>query len=39
MAKSSEDELILKILTQYKNIATVGFSKDPTKPAHAVPKF
>ncbi|MGC9105858.1 MAG: CoA-binding protein [Thermoprotei archaeon] len=36
---NAEDELILKILKEYKNIATVGFSKDPSKPAHAVPKF
>lgn len=35
----SEDELIREILTKYKNIATIGFSKDPTKPAHQVPKF
>lgn len=34
-----EDALILEVLTKYKNIATVGFSKDPSKPAHAVPKF
>ena len=34
-----EDSLILEVLTKYKNIATVGFSKDPSKPAHAVPKF
>lgn len=34
-----EDSLILEVLTRYKNIATVGFSKDPSKPAHAVPKF
>ncbi|BFH73134.1 CoA-binding protein [Sulfurisphaera javensis] len=36
---SSEDELITYILKNYKNIATIGFSKDPTKPAHQVPKF
>ena len=34
-----EDSLVLEVLTKYKNIATVGFSKDPSKPAHAVPKF
>ncbi len=39
MKLNAEDELILKILKEYKNIATVGFSKDPSKPAHAVPKF
>ncbi|MEM0373059.1 MAG: CoA-binding protein [Sulfolobaceae archaeon] len=36
---NTENELIKKILLEYKNIATVGFSKDPTKPAHLVPKF
>jgi len=36
---SNEDEIIRRILVSYKNIATVGFSKDPTKPAHYVPKF
>jgi len=35
----SEDEVIRRVLTEFKNIATVGFSKDPTKPAHLVPKF
>ncbi|MCI2414798.1 MAG: CoA-binding protein [Candidatus Aramenus sp.] len=29
---------ILQVL-KFKNIATVGFSKDPTKPSHQVPKF
>jgi len=36
---SSEEDLIKEILTNYKNIATIGFSKDPTKPSHQVPKF
>jgi predicted CoA-binding protein len=34
-----EDSIIEHILKNYKNIATIGFSKDPTKPAHLVPKF
>lgn len=36
---TSEEDLIKEILTNYKNIATIGFSKDPTKPSHQVPKF
>jgi predicted CoA-binding protein len=34
-----EEKLIGEVLRKYKNIATVGFSKDPSKPAHQVPKF
>ncbi|MFP3203696.1 MAG: CoA-binding protein, partial [Sulfolobus sp.] len=34
-----EEKLIEEVLRKYKNIATVGFSKDPSKPAHQVPKF
>ncbi|BCU66954.1 CoA-binding protein [Sulfolobales archaeon HS-7] len=30
---------ILEILRSYHVIATVGFSKDPSKPSHQVPKF
>jgi hypothetical protein len=33
------DDLIRKILKDYRNIATVGFSRDPSKPARKVPKF
>lgn len=36
---SSEEELIKHILLNYKNIVTIGFSKDPAKPSHQVPKF
>jgi len=36
---TSEEDLIKEILTNYKNIATIGFSKDPIKPSHQVPKF
>ncbi|WP_240931261.1 CoA-binding protein [Acidianus sulfidivorans] len=35
----NEDEVIADVLKKYKNIATIGFSKDPSKPSHAVPKF
>ncbi len=35
----NEEELIKEILLKYKNIATIGFSKDPSKPAFQVPKF
>ncbi|QKQ99230.1 CoA-binding protein [Metallosphaera tengchongensis] len=35
----SEEELIRYILTNFKKIATIGFSKDPEKPSHRVPKF
>ncbi|MCY0883932.1 MAG: CoA-binding protein [Acidianus infernus] len=35
----SEENLIKFILENYKNIATIGFSKDPSKPSHYVPKF
>ncbi|MDJ0270222.1 MAG: CoA-binding protein [Aigarchaeota archaeon] len=33
------DEEIKRILTEYKRIAVVGMSRDPSKPAHYVPKF
>ncbi|MEM0146165.1 MAG: CoA-binding protein [Conexivisphaerales archaeon] len=33
------DKKIIEILTLYKSIACVGFSKDPSKWAHIVPKF
>ncbi|ARM74620.1 CoA-binding protein [Acidianus manzaensis] len=36
---SEEDKTIVEVLRKYKNIATIGFSKDPSKPSHAVPKF
>jgi hypothetical protein len=39
MAQVNEEKLIKEILVKYKNIATVGFSKDPSKPAFQVPKF
>jgi Predicted CoA-binding protein len=33
------DKLLISVFKNYKNIATVGFSKDPGKWAHIVPKF
>ncbi|MEM0373366.1 MAG: CoA-binding protein [Sulfolobaceae archaeon] len=39
LVSNEEDEVIRNVLLNYKNIATVGFSKDPRKPAHYVPKF
>ncbi len=33
------DEKIIEIFNSYRNIACVGFSKDPSKWAHIVPKF
>ena len=33
------DEEIKRILTEYKRVAVVGMSRDPSKPAHYVPKF
>jgi predicted CoA-binding protein len=33
------EQVIKDVLLRYRNIATVGFSKDPTKPSHTVPKF
>jgi len=35
----NEENEILNVLKGYKNIATIGFSKDPSKPSHQVPKF
>ncbi len=35
----NEDKIILDVLKRFKNIATIGFSKDPSKPSHQVPKF
>ncbi|MEN3045586.1 MAG: CoA-binding protein [Candidatus Hydrothermales bacterium] len=37
--KPMSDEKIKKILLEYKNIATVGFSTNPEKPARKVPVF
>ncbi|AAY79588.1 CoA-binding protein [Sulfolobus acidocaldarius] len=34
-----EEKVIEEVLRKYKNIATIGFSKDPSKPAHEVPRF
>lgn len=34
-----DDKKILEILTAYRSIACIGFSKDPSKWAHFVPKF
>ncbi|BDC18822.1 CoA-binding protein [Acidianus sp. HS-5] len=34
-----EETVILNVLKGYKNVATIGFSKDPTKPSHQVPEF
>ncbi|WP_126451174.1 CoA-binding protein [Sulfodiicoccus acidiphilus] len=33
------DDEIRRIFETYKTIATIGFSKDPAKPSHYVPKF
>jgi len=33
------EDLIKYVLENYRRIATVGFSKDPSKPAHKVPMF
>ena len=33
------DEEIRRILTEYRRVAVVGMSRDPSKPAHYVPKF
>lgn len=33
------DDLIKEILKKYRKIATVGFSRNPSKPARKVPKF
>ena len=33
------DDAIREILTKYRRIAVVGFSRYPEKPAHYVPKF
>jgi len=33
------DDTIREILTEYRRIAVVGFSRYPEKPAHYVPKF
>ncbi len=35
----SEDEKIYKILSEFKNIAVVGMSANPEKPANRVPKY
>lgn len=39
MDKDNERETIEYILKNYKNIAVVGISRDPHKPARRVPKF
>ena len=36
---SSEDGKIYKILSEFKNIAVVGMSANPEKPANRVPKY
>ncbi|AWS00111.1 CoA-binding protein [Metallosphaera hakonensis] len=33
------EDQIRFVLTEFKRIATIGFSKDPEKPSHRVPKF
>ena len=33
------DRLLREILTKYRNIAVVGMSKNPEKPAHSVPAY
>ncbi len=33
------DEEVKKILSEYRRVAVVGFSRYPEKPAHYVPKF
>ncbi len=39
MFQNPPDEVIKELFFKYKNIAVVGFSKDPSKPAHKVPRF
>lgn len=34
-----DDEVIRKILREYRVVAVVGMSRDPMKPGHYVPKF
>ena len=36
---SEEEKLIYKILSEFKNIAVVGMSANPEKPANRVPKY
>ncbi|MFC2133917.1 CoA-binding protein [Bacteroidota bacterium] len=35
----SSDEEIIEILTDYKNIAVIGCSSNPSKAAHEIPKY
>ncbi len=35
----NSEEIILKIFSDYKNIAVVGMSSDETKPSNRVPKY
>jgi len=39
MISNPSDEVIKELFLKYKNIAVVGFSKDPNKAAHKVPRF
>lgn len=39
MFQNPPDEVIRELFFKYKNIAVVGFSKNPNKPSHTVPRF
>ncbi len=39
MIQNPSDEVIKELFLKYRNIAVVGFSKDPKKVAHKVPRF
>jgi predicted CoA-binding protein len=39
VASMDTDLLLREILTKYRNIAVVGMSKNPEKPAHSVPAY
>lgn len=38
-ADGLSDDEVKKILSEYRRVAVVGFSRHPEKPAHYVPKF
>ncbi len=37
--KNPSDDVIREMFVRYRNIAVVGFSKNPEKPSHKVPRF
>jgi predicted CoA-binding protein len=39
MIQNPSDEVIKELFLKYRNVAVVGFSKDPKKVAHKVPRF